>query len=181
MVGASTFENLVNRTWRPALEIIGAGDLPALDTAGNVLRPRTSLRLSLRLPPTLDATQAGATLARILGTDPPYRATIRYEAEWEANGWQTPPFSGWLDAAVQEVSTSFFGRPAIYFGEGFSIPFMPALVRAFPNTQFVVTGVLGPDSNAHGPNEFLHLGMAKKLTACVGEIVSRVQKTDGPV
>lgn len=85
-----------------------------------------------------------------------------------------PPFSGWLDAAVQEASTTFFDRPAIYSGEGFSIPFMPALVQAFPATQFIVTGVLGPDSNAHGPNEFLHLDMAKKLTACVGKIVSRL-------
>jgi len=92
---------------------------------------------------------------------------VSYEAEWETRGWQSPPFSDWLDSAVQESSTTFFGRPAIYAGEGFSIPFMPALVRAFPDTQFVVTGVLGPDSNAHGPNEFLHLGMAKKLTACV--------------
>lgn len=172
-VGATTFDNIVNRTWRPALEIIGAGDLPALDAAGNVLRPRTSLKLSLRLPPTLDATQAGATLARILQTNPPYQAWVSYEAGWETSGWQSPPFSGWLDSALQESSTTFFGQPAIYAGEGFSIPFMPALVQAFPDTQFVVTGVLGPRSNAHGPNEFLHLGMAKRLTACIGEIVSR--------
>jgi len=153
-VGATTVENVLNRTWRPALEITGAGDLPALEAAGNVLRPRTSLKLSLRLPPTLDATKAGTTLARMLQTDPPY-------------------------VAVQESSTTFFGRPAIYAGEGFSIPFMPALVQAFPNTQFVVTGVLGPDSNAHGPNEFLHLGMAKKLTACVSEILSRARRSGG--
>jgi len=177
-VGATTFDNVVNRTWRPALEITGAGDLPALDAAGNVLRPCTSLKLSLRLPPTLDATWAGATLARMLQTDPPYQARVSYAAEWEASGWQSPPFSGWLDSALQESSTTFFGRPAIYSGEGFSIPFMPALVQAFPNTQFVVTGVLGPHSNAHGPNEFLHLGMAKQLTACVGELVSRLFERD---
>jgi len=174
LVGANTFENVVNRTWCPALEITGAGDLPPLDAAGNVLRPRTSIKLSLRLPPTLDTTRAGATLARILQTDPPYGARVGYEEKQGADGWQAPPFSGWLDAAVQEASTTFFNRPAIYSGEGFSIPFMPALVQAFPATQFIVTGVLGPDSNAHGPNEFLHLGMAKKLTACVGEIVSRL-------
>jgi len=132
-VGATTFDNIVNRTWCPALEITGAGDLPALDAAGNVLRPRTSLKLSLRLPPTLDATWAGATLARILQTDPPYQARVSYEAEWEIGGWQSPPFSGWLDSALQESSTTFFDRPAIYASEGFSIPFMPALVQAFPD------------------------------------------------
>ena len=143
-----------------------------------MLRPRTSLKLSLRLPPPLDAKWASEALTRIIESNPPYNAKVRYEEEWEATGWQCPPFAAWLDTAMQDASAAFFGRPAIYSGEGFAIPFMPALVQAFPQAQFVVTGVLGPGSNAHGPNEFLHLGMAKKLTTCVAEVLSRILTSD---
>ena len=50
---------------------------------------------------------------------------------------------------------------------------MGMLGEKFPQAQFVVTGVLGPKSNAHGPNEFLHVGYAKKLTACVAYILEK--------
>ena len=57
-------------------------------------------------------------------------------------------------------------------GEGGTIPFMAMLGRRFPDAQFLITGVLGPRSNAHGPNEFLHIEYAKRLTACVAEIIA---------
>ena len=169
---ANLGEALLNRTWRPALSITGAEDLPPNDNAGNVLRPRTSLKLSLRLPPTVDAAQAARTLKRVLETDPPHGATVHFEVEEGATGWNAPSAASWLTRAVNDASVQFYGKPAGAMGEGGTIPFMAMLGRHFPAAQFLITGVLGPHSNAHGPNEFLHVPYAKKLTACVASVIA---------
>ena len=57
-------------------------------------------------------------------------------------------------------------------GEGGTIPFMAMLGQRFPEAQFLVTGLLGPQSNAHGPNEFLHIPAGKKLTSCVASVIA---------
>ncbi|MBT8419528.1 MAG: M20/M25/M40 family metallo-hydrolase [Gammaproteobacteria bacterium] len=167
------FVGIINRTWKPALEIIGAAGLPDAFTAGNLLRPQTALKLSLRIPPSLDAGMASRKLKEILETDPPYGARISYQEEWDVSGWRAQPFSPWLHGAVQEASNAFFGKPAVYYGEGFSIPFMATLAASFPKAQFIVTGAMGPHANAHGPNEFLHIEMAKKITLCIAEVLAR--------
>nr|VFK57967.1 MAG: Acetylornithine deacetylase/Succinyl-diaminopimelate desuccinylase [Candidatus Kentron sp. TUN]VFK65085.1 MAG: Acetylornithine deacetylase/Succinyl-diaminopimelate desuccinylase [Candidatus Kentron sp. TUN]VFK67029.1 MAG: Acetylornithine deacetylase/Succinyl-diaminopimelate desuccinylase [Candidatus Kentron sp. TUN] len=172
-VSEDVLSGIINRTWMPALEITGASGLPDFRMAGNVLRPNTVFKLSLRIPPTLDAGVASQTLKKILESNPPYGAHITYEEELSVTGWQAPPFVPWLYTALQDASSAFFGNPAICYGEGFSIPFMSSLIAPFPDAQFVVTGVLGPHSNAHGPNEFLHIEMAKKVTLCVAEILAR--------
>lgn len=173
-LGGDTLRNLCNRTWRPALEITGAGGLPALEKAGNVLRPFTALKLSLRLPPTLDGKAAGERLVQLFQCNPPFGADVEYQEEWGASGWVCAPFDAWLKEALQDASTAFYGHSAVYSGEGFAIPFLQTLINTFPKAQFVVTGVLGPSSNAHGVNEFLHLGMVKRVTACIGEVIGRV-------
>ncbi|HEX8010769.1 MAG TPA: M20 family metallopeptidase [Casimicrobiaceae bacterium] len=165
-------EALLNRTWRPALSITGADGLPANADAGNVLRPQTSLKLSLRLPPTVDGLQASHALKRILEADPPHRASVRFEVEEGATGWNAPPAAPWLAPAVNDASLAFYGQPAGAMGEGGTIPFMAMLGKHFPAAQFLITGVLGPHSNAHGPNEFLHVPYAKKLTACVASVIA---------
>lgn len=165
-------ELVLNRTWRPALSITGAGGLPALENAGNVLRPKTSVKISLRLPPTKDAVQADADLKRLLERDPPYGAKVTFEPDGGGSGWNAPPFSPWLAKAVERASSAFFGKPAVYMGEGGSIPFMGMLGARFPKAQFLITGVLGPSSNAHGPNEFLDLPTGKKLTASVASVLA---------
>jgi len=162
---------LLNRTWRPALEITGAAGLPPLETAGNVLRPVTTLKLSLRLPPTLDAGTARQHVKKLLERDPPYGCRVRFDAEQGSSGWNAPLEEPWLVESVDEASLAFFGRNACNWGEGGTIPFMGMLGERFPRAQFVITGVLGPRSNAHGPNEFLHLPTATKLTACVARIL----------
>jgi acetylornithine deacetylase/succinyl-diaminopimelate desuccinylase-like protein len=164
-------ELILNRTWRPALAVTGAGGLPALQDAGNVLRTRSSLKLSVRLPPTSDGAQAAADLKRLLEADPPCRTRVRFEAELPATGWNAPELSPWLESAVEQASQRFFGKPAAFMGEGGTIPFMSMLGEQFPKAQFVVTGVLGPGSNAHGPNEFLHVETAKRLTCCVAGLL----------
>jgi acetylornithine deacetylase/succinyl-diaminopimelate desuccinylase-like protein len=165
-------ELVLNRTWRPALEIVGADGLPAAANAGNVLRPFTALKLSLRLPPDCDAKDASAKLKSILEADSPHGARISFEPNWAASGWDAPEIAPWLERSLEAASRSFFGKPAAYMGEGGTIPFMGMLGERFPAAQFLITGVLGPHSNAHGPNEFLHIPTAKRLTACVARVIA---------
>jgi acetylornithine deacetylase/succinyl-diaminopimelate desuccinylase-like protein len=165
-------KSVLNRTWRPALSVTGADGLPAIADAGNVLRPRTALKLSLRLPPTVDATAATDAMKRILEADPPHGANVSFRADQSATGWNAPPTAPWLKAALEAASQACFGRPAAFMGEGGTIPFMAMLGQSFPDAQFLITGVLGPRSNAHGPNEFLHIPYAKRLTAGVAHVLA---------
>jgi acetylornithine deacetylase/succinyl-diaminopimelate desuccinylase-like protein len=165
-------ELILNRTWRAALAVTGADDLPPIANAGNVLRPRTRLKLSLRVPPTCDATAAAAVVKRVLETDPPYGAKVTFDQIGANAGWDAPPLAPWLEAALDTASQKHFGRPAMYMGEGGSIPFMGMLGAKFPHAQFCITGVLGPGSNAHGPNEFLHIPTARRLSLCVADVLA---------
>lgn len=165
-------ELLLNNTWRPALAVTGAAGLPTPGDGGNVLRPQTSAKLSLRLPPTVDASRAARRLKEILEADPPYGARVTFEAEAPGNGWDAPPPSPWLLESVHRASSTHFGKPAMFHGLGGSIPFMSMLGERFPQAQFLITGAMGPGSNAHGPNEFLHLPTGVKVTACVAEVLA---------
>ncbi len=166
-------EQILAKTWRPTLSVTGAGGMPALEDAGNVLRPVTAVKLSFRLPPTADWKAATAQVKEAFETDPPYGARVSFHPEKGANGWEAPPLAPWLAEAVDRASSTYFGNTPVYMGEGGSIPFMGMLGERFPEAQFLITGVLGPKSNAHGPNEFLHIPCAKKLTCCVAEVLRR--------
>ena len=167
-----TLDGLVlARTWQPALSITGVGGVPALEQAGNVLRPHTALKLSLRLPPTVDAEAAAQRLKALLEADPPYGARVEVDLDEPGSGWDAPPLAEWLEVATERASQLHFEQPAVYMGEGGSIPFMGMLGERFPDAQFLITGVLGPASNAHGPNEFLHVPMGKRVTACVAHVL----------
>lgn len=165
-------ELLLASTWRPTLSVTGADGLPAINSAGNVLRPSTSLKLSFRLPPTMEPDTAAAVIKRTLETEPPYGARVEFKVESAMGGWNAPEFAPWLEQSMQRASREFFGRDSMFMGTGGSIPFMGMLGRRFPGTQFLVTGVLGPNSNAHGPNEFLHLETGRRLTACVAQVLA---------
>ena len=165
-------EAVLNRTWRPFLSVVGADGLPSIKDAGNVLRPRTALKLSLRIPPLLDGPTAVREMKKILETDPPQGAKVTFSADQSATGWNAPATAPWLQTAVKEASQAYFGKPAAMMGEGGTIPFMAMLGQQFPDAQFLITGVLGPHSNAHGPNEFLHIEYAKKLTCCVAHVLA---------
>ena len=168
-------ELVLNRTWRAALAVIGADGLPAIETAGNVQRPFTSLKLSLRIPPLVDGENATATLKSMLESDPPSSANVVFDADTAATGWNAPATAPWLTTVLDAASHTYYGKPAAYMGEGGTIPFMSMLGEKFPHAQMLVTGVLGPKSNAHGPNEFLHVPYAKKLTAAVAVVISAVR------
>jgi acetylornithine deacetylase/succinyl-diaminopimelate desuccinylase-like protein len=173
-------ELVLNRAWRPTLSVTGADGLPPLKAAGNVLRAQTALKLSLRLPPTIDAAAAAQTLKRILEADPPHGATVRFDIEQAATGWSAPALAPWLEKALEQASHRHYDKAAAFVGEGVTIPFMSMLGQAFPEAQFVITGVLGPHSNAHGPNEFLHLDYAQRLTCCVAEIIAGCKAATPP-
>jgi acetylornithine deacetylase/succinyl-diaminopimelate desuccinylase-like protein len=165
-------ELLANTTWRATLAVTGAEGLPALGSAGNVLLPELSFKLSLRLPPTTDATVAAAAVKQTLERDPPYGAQVSFEDVSGAAGWNAPALAPWLEESIGRASRQIYGKGAIHLGAGGSIPFMGMLGAKFPRTQFFITGVLGPQSNAHGPNEFLHIEYAKKLTTCVSLVLA---------
>ncbi len=171
-VATDLTELVLNRTWRPALSITGVDGIPHLADAGNVLRPQTSVKLSLRVPPTADVDKVIAELKQLLEKDPPYGARVHFDGEEGGAGWEAPALAAWLEESVAASSATWFGSPAAYMGEGGSIPFMGMLGEKFPKAQFLITGVLGPKSNAHGPNEFLHIPTGKKLTCCVAQLLS---------
>ncbi|CAN5257659.1 M20 family metallopeptidase [soil metagenome] len=177
-IGDDPSEQLLNRTWRPALATVGIDGIPTTDSGGNVLRPFTRAKFSIRLPPTVDPDRAFTAVEQVLTDNPPYGARVTVEAEDMGSGWNAPPMAPWLTAAVDNASVAAFGRPARYIGEGGSIPFMALLGHRFPKTQFVVTGVLGPGANAHGPNEFLHVPTAKSLTAAVAHMLDAHARAD---
>lgn len=159
------------RTWAPALAYVGIDGVPPLGAAGNVLRPRTVMKLSFRLAPTVEPDRAAAAIEAALTTSTPHGAAVRVEITDRAAGWNAPTHEPWLDEALRAASEAVYGHPARMIGEGGSIPFMAMLGERFPAAQFLVTGVLGPGSNAHGPNEFLHVPYATKLTAAVAHVL----------
>jgi acetylornithine deacetylase/succinyl-diaminopimelate desuccinylase-like protein len=165
---------LVNRTWTPTLSVTGAEGFPALQDAGNVLRPYTAFKLSLRLPPLVDAAAAVQELKALLEDNAPYQAKVTFEGGGAASGWNAPATTDWFEQALNASSFAHFGAPVGYIGQGGTIPLMNMLSQGFPQAQMMVCGVLGPRSNAHGPNEFLHVPYAKRLTAAVAEVMARM-------
>lgn len=162
---------LINRTWKPALALTGVDGIPPLTVAGNVLRPYTAVKLSIRMPPRVNAAKAINAVKAVLEKDPPYGAKVTFEVDKAGSGWDAPALEEWLSKSIHSASNSFFKKPANFLGEGGTIPFMGMLGEMFPKAQFVVTGLLGPESNAHGPNEMLVIEMGKNLTACVAQVI----------
>jgi len=169
---ADATEQLLARTWYPAMSVTGVAGIPPVESAGNVLRPYTSLQLSVRLPPTCDHEIALKAMTTELTNDPPYGAHVTFGNSHSAPGWNAPVFADWLQAALDDASVANFGNASRAFGEGGSIPFMGMLGEMFPDAQFVITGVLGPGANAHGPNEYLHIPTARRLTSCLATVLN---------
>lgn len=177
-------EVLLNRTWRPTLSITGAEGLPTIANAGNVLRPATAFKLSLRLPPLVDGHAAAVRLKALLEDNAPYNAKVTFTPDgrvgaWGASGWDAPAIAPWLERALQSASRAHYGAACGYIGQGGTIPLMSLLQKGFPKAQMMVCGVLGPKSNAHGPNEFLHLSYGKKLTASVAQVIAAAAQVAG--
>ena len=171
-IASDKVELLLNNTWRPTLSVTGADRIPSVGDAGNVLRQGTTIKVSFRLPPTVDAATAGAAVKKVVEADPPYGADVSFEVNSAESGWNAPEVAEWLDTSMRKASEQFFDSEAMYMGTGGTIPFMSMLGNEFPGVQFLITGLLGPHSNAHGPNEFLHIETGKRLTACVSQVLA---------
>jgi len=171
-ISADPAQLITNYTWRASLAVTGADGLPPVANAGNVLLPSVALKLSMRLPPTCDAARAAKVMRERLEEDPPYGAQVRFEIDPPTDGWNAPSFAPWLERSIARASEAVFGCEAMHAGCGGTIPFMAMLGKRFPGTQFFITGVLGPHSNAHGPNEFLHLAYVRKLTAALSLVLA---------
>ncbi len=170
--GADSAERLLRRAWAPSLTVTGLAGLPPPESAGNVIVPSTTAQLSVRIPPTVDAERAARALEAVLLADPPEGARVTVALEAAADGWMAPDPEPWVAEALTEASEAAFGRPPAAYGEGGTIPFLATLARRFPDAQLVATGVLGPESNAHGPNEFLHLPTARAVSGAVATLVA---------
>ena len=171
--GSGPLERVLRRSWSPSLAFVGIDGVPAVQDGGNVLRPFTACKIAMRLPPSADAGRAVDRLREVLLGDPPEGARVTVEVTGE-RGFDAPPAAGWLERAIEDASRAYFGGPSGKLGEGGTIPFLSTLLERFPEAQFLVTGVLGEGSNAHGPNEMLHLPTAKRLTASVAHVLSQV-------
>lgn len=169
--GESIYELLLNNNWRPSLTVTGADGMPALVNAGNTMLPTTTLKLSFRLPPTTDAAEAAAVVKKVFEAKSPPFSRVSFETESSMAGWNAPPVAEWLETSMNKASQEYFDKPSVYMGTGGTIPFMGMLGEKFPDAQFLITGLLGPNSNAHGPNEFLHIETGKKLTCCVAQVL----------
>jgi acetylornithine deacetylase/succinyl-diaminopimelate desuccinylase-like protein len=165
-------ELILEKTWRPQLAVTAMDGYPLPANGGNVLLPFSTAKLSIRIPPSLNAEDARAAVKAALEKDPPYNAAIAFADSHSDDGWNASSLAPWLEASLNRASNAAFGKRIAFHGEGGSIPFMAMLGMKFPGTQFVVTGVLGPQSNAHGPNEFLHIPFAKKLSACIAQVLA---------
>jgi acetylornithine deacetylase/succinyl-diaminopimelate desuccinylase-like protein len=170
--GKNAAERLLRRTWMPALSVTGMDGIPSVTKGGNVLLPFTTAKLSLRLPPPVDPELAAGAVVRALSVDPPEGAKVTVEVSSLSPGFVAPTRSEWLAGAVDDASEAFFGKRAGAMSEGGTIPFLSELASLFPEAQFLVTGVLGPSSNAHGPNEMLDIAMARRLTAAVASVLA---------
>ncbi len=165
-------ELILNRTWRPSLEITGMEGVPEMSKAGNVLRTNTDLKISCRIPAGVDSEVAAQRMKEILEDSPPHGAHVEFNIEMPADGFHSKPLADWLQNSLDEASRNHFGNPLQFIGEGGTIPFMPMLQSKYPDSEFMITGLLGPQSNAHGPNEFTHIPCGKAVTACVAEVLA---------
>ena len=166
--------NLIGQTWMPQLSVTGAEGLPPLEAAGNVIRPETALRLSLRIPPCVDAGAALARLEELLLADPPHGARVTVGGQLASAGWNAPQEAAWFAEAVDAASREVFGQPAGWNCSGGTISIMGLLQQALPGAQFCVTGAAGPRTNSHGPDEMLPLAYAEGLTRALARIIARI-------
>jgi acetylornithine deacetylase/succinyl-diaminopimelate desuccinylase-like protein len=170
---AEATAQLLVGTWSSSLAVVGADGFPPTSEAGSVIRPFSAVKIVLRIPPTAEARAVAAEIEERILAEPPEGASVELLDVVAENGFDAPEAAPWLAAALDEASAESFGEPAGRVGEGGSIPFLGALKARYPAAQFAVTGVLDPDSNAHGPDESLHIPTAKHLTASLARLLSR--------
>ena len=175
-VADSTEDMIIAMNWQPTLSIIGADGMPSVQVAGNVLRTNTDLKLSFRIPPGVDSESVIEDAKQILEANPPYGSEVTFSPDSCADGFHAPPLGGRVNEAINEAAMALTGLPPLASWTGGTIPFMAMLGEKYPKAQFIITGILGPGSNAHGPNEFLNIPYVKKLNCCISYIIKNFRK-----
>lgn len=133
--------------------------------------PELTAKLSIRLPPTAASEQAARKCKQLCESNPPYNAPVSFDIIVHADGWWCEEFPDWLTAAADDASLKHFGIPSAPIAVGGGIPFIKPLADAFPAAPIFVAGLIGPEANAHGPNESLDIPACKQLTACLADIL----------
>ncbi|MEC7704447.1 MAG: M20/M25/M40 family metallo-hydrolase [Candidatus Thermoplasmatota archaeon] len=165
-------EIVLSGNWRPSLSVTGADGMPSIKDAGNVLRTHTSLKLSMRIPPGVDADEAQEAMSTTLEENPPHGAHVSFSTDASANGFSAPPMEESFRKALNDASLATFGNPMQVFFEGGTIPFLAMMQEKYPDAAFLVTGSLGPGGNAHGPDEKLHIPATKAVTTCLAAAIA---------
>ena len=166
----------INNSLVPTLVVTGIEGLPVIAKAGNVLHPKLTTRLSFRLPPGVNGPVALEAIKKELLRDPPYAAKVSITHSSPDSGWEQKPISNSIHLALEKASVNFFGKSYLTLGEGGTIPFMGFLGETFPSAEFLITGVLGNDSNAHSVDENLDIPYLKKLICCLIDVFSSLSK-----
>lgn len=125
----------------------------------------------MRLPPNMDAHKANQHVKDKLTTDVPHNCKVEIHGDHNGNGWCMKDPEPWFHEVMNSASKNFYGKEYGSYGMGGSIPFLAQLGGLYANTFIVALGVLGPQSNAHAPDECINLAFAKKLTQCMSHLI----------
>eukprot|EP01134_Creolimax_fragrantissima_P007648 CFRG7648T1 len=164
----------LQNVWYASLSVTGGCGLPDVSDAGNVLRPWTQLRVGIRLPPNVNGHDAAKKLEEVLTKDPPYGCKISVTGLQGGNGFCTKPFPIYLNDSIRDASMAFFGQAHSSFGIGGSIPFLSELGQKYPEAQIIPMGAMGPDCNAHNPDESIDLPYAKKFVCFLSHLLGDI-------
>jgi acetylornithine deacetylase/succinyl-diaminopimelate desuccinylase-like protein len=163
---------IIRNTWKPTLVVTGCNGIPQIGEGGNVIRPFTELKLSVRLPPGVDSNSASLKLKEILEKDPPYSAKVEATIINTGDGWNVYNLSEKLRNLLNISSKRFFNNEMGFYGGGGSVPFVNFFNNLYPTSDIAVLGVCGPTSNIHGPNENLNLDFVQKMMMCLTYLIS---------
>ena len=169
-------EMLLDINWRPALSVIGADGIPSVQSAGNVLRTNTDLKISFRIPPGVNAEEVQDVVKQILEANPPYGAEVTYNPTEPADGFHAPPLHEGIASALESASLHLTGKPPMSTWIGGTIPFMAMIQNKYPNACFLCTGSSGPGNNAHGPDEKLHIPHSKRVNVALAAAIAALSE-----
>ena len=164
--------SVINNTWKSTIVVTGMSGFPEAEIAGNVLRKSTSCRLSIRTPPTLSKEKAKKTIEKILTENIPYNAKVKVDFPALVDGWILKKLDSKINESFMKSSMFLFGSECYNLGSGITIPFVNMLNEKYKNCNMFVSGLLGPKSNAHSPNECLNIDYSIKLTVALAHLIS---------
>lgn len=164
---------LIQSTWKPSLTIIGIDGIPSIQNAGNVIQGSVSLRLSFRIPPGIDIDNALQSINDCFTQNIPYGCSVTWNSLEYLPGWCAPSHSVKYEKLFHDAGEQVFEEKTLACGQGASIGFIPKFEKLFPKTEIILIGVLGPQSNAHSPNEALNVLYTQKLIETIAIVLSK--------